>query len=50
MPAYTESFGTLTLVDPKTRHVTSFVHTIAAAASSSGVFRAEEFLRAVGAP
>jgi dihydrodiol dehydrogenase / D-xylose 1-dehydrogenase (NADP) len=30
--------------------MTSFVHTIAAAASSSGVFRAQEFLRAVGAP
>ncbi|KAH9212933.1 hypothetical protein DL95DRAFT_507935 [Leptodontidium sp. 2 PMI_412] len=37
------------LVDPKTRGVTGIIHTVAAAASSSSVSRAEAFLREVGA-
>jgi dihydrodiol dehydrogenase / D-xylose 1-dehydrogenase (NADP) len=38
------------LVDPKTRGVDKVVHTVTAAASSSGASRAEAFLREVGAP
>lgn len=37
------------LVDPKTRGVTNFKHTVVAAASSSSVSRAETFLQDVGA-
>lgn len=45
-----ETFTRDLLVDPKTRNVTSIVHTVTAAASSSSVSRAEEFLKSVGAP
>lgn len=38
------------LVDPKTREVDRIVHTVTAAASSSGTSRAEAFLKEVGAP
>ncbi|KAH8805085.1 putative dimeric dihydrodiol dehydrogenase [Xylogone sp. PMI_703] len=38
------------LVDPATRDVHSIKHTVVAAASSSGVSRAQVFLRDVGAP
>ncbi|KAI9713690.1 MAG: hypothetical protein M1828_001379 [Chrysothrix sp. TS-e1954] len=38
------------LVDPKTRGVDSIVHTVAAAASSSGKARAEAFLKDMKAP
>jgi len=45
-----KTFTTDLLVDPKTRGVDSVVHTVVAAASSSGVDRAQEFLKEVGAP
>lgn len=38
------------LVDPTTRNVHTIRHTVVAAASSSGTERAQEFLKAVGAP
>ena len=38
------------LVDPKTRGVDKVVHTVTAAASSSGASRAGDFLKEVGAP
>ncbi|KAJ5619967.1 hypothetical protein N7510_003951 [Penicillium lagena] len=38
------------LVDPKTRGVDKVVHTVTAAASSSGASRAKSFLEEVGAP
>ncbi|RFU80547.1 dimeric dihydrodiol dehydrogenase [Trichoderma arundinaceum] len=48
--AIAETFARDLLVDPSTRNVKSIVHTIAAAASSSGACRAAEFLKDVGAP
>ncbi|KAI1608328.1 dimeric dihydrodiol dehydrogenase [Exophiala viscosa] len=45
-----KTFAKDLLVDPKTRNVNSFVHTVTAAASSSSVSRAQEFLKEVEAP
>ena len=45
-----QTFSKDLLVDPKTRGVTSIKHTIVAAASSSGLARATQFLKDVGAP
>ncbi|KAL7785431.1 dimeric dihydrodiol dehydrogenase [Trichoderma afarasin] len=48
--AIAETFSRDLLVDPRTRNVTSIIHKIVAAASSSGASRATDFLRNVGAP
>ncbi|EPT05470.1 NAD-binding protein [Fomitopsis schrenkii] len=45
-----QTFSKDLLVNPKTRDVTSIKHTIVAAASSSGLARATQFLKDVGAP
>ncbi|KAF2088714.1 dimeric dihydrodiol dehydrogenase [Saccharata proteae CBS 121410] len=45
-----ETFTKDLLVDPKTRGVNHIKHTVVAAASSSSVSRANEFLKEVGAP
>ncbi|RMD42613.1 hypothetical protein DV735_g2506, partial [Chaetothyriales sp. CBS 134920] len=45
-----KSFTQDLLVDPKTRGNDKVVHAVVAAASSSGVARAEDFLKTVGAP
>ncbi|KAF1990197.1 dimeric dihydrodiol dehydrogenase [Aulographum hederae CBS 113979] len=45
-----ETFTKDLTVDPKTRGVTSIKHEIAAAASSSSISRADDFLKKVGAP
>ncbi|RMZ79495.1 hypothetical protein DV738_g3287, partial [Chaetothyriales sp. CBS 135597] len=45
-----KSFTLDLLVDPKTRGNDKVVHAIVAAASSSGVTRAKDFLKTVGAP
>lgn len=45
-----QTFTTDLLVNPQTRGVSSIIHTVVAAASSSSVARAEDFLKQVGAP
>ncbi|PYI06055.1 putative dimeric dihydrodiol dehydrogenase [Aspergillus sclerotiicarbonarius CBS 121057] len=45
-----ETFTKDLLVDPNTRNITTIKHTVVAAASSSGVSRAQEFLTRVSAP